>query len=266
MATSRRWCCASRPVRGGPWALTQLRITSSSGPEGAQATLILRTATAGTVSVPRRRWAGGCRLHGPGGGQRRAVSLRKFEVRAVSEGQDAQGEAVVTWNTKSQLSRRQRQHRYRGGGNARLARSHQPHRAQPCGPASPASPCRQINAEDHVSEGLGAARSDCRDGRHTRGAVHRPAPDPRSHDAAGIRGAAPSGVCRSAARDLTLATMDHSTPTRTEQVFGGVPVVATAAAGRFSSWSATAPRPALNCWTCTASCAASCTSSVRNWD
>jgi 3-isopropylmalate/(R)-2-methylmalate dehydratase large subunit len=31
-------------------------------------------------------------------------------------------------------------------------------------------------------------------------------------------------------KDLTLATMDHSTPTRTEQVFGGVPVVATAAA------------------------------------
>ena len=30
--------------------------------------------------------------------------------------------------------------------------------------------------------------------------------------------------------DLTLATMDHSTPTRTEQVFGNVPVVATAAA------------------------------------
>jgi 3-isopropylmalate/(R)-2-methylmalate dehydratase large subunit len=30
-------------------------------------------------------------------------------------------------------------------------------------------------------------------------------------------------------RDLTLATMDHSTPTRTEQVFGGVPVTATAA-------------------------------------
>jgi len=30
--------------------------------------------------------------------------------------------------------------------------------------------------------------------------------------------------------DLTLATMDHSTPTRTEQVFGGVPVTATAAA------------------------------------
>jgi 3-isopropylmalate/(R)-2-methylmalate dehydratase large subunit len=31
-------------------------------------------------------------------------------------------------------------------------------------------------------------------------------------------------------RDLTLATMDHSTPTRTEQVFGGVPVVQSAAA------------------------------------
>jgi len=31
--------------------------------------------------------------------------------------------------------------------------------------------------------------------------------------------------------DLTLATMDHSTPTRTEQVFGGVPI-STSAAGR----------------------------------
>ena len=31
-------------------------------------------------------------------------------------------------------------------------------------------------------------------------------------------------------RDLTLATMDHSTPTRTEQVFGGVPIAVTAAA------------------------------------
>ncbi len=30
--------------------------------------------------------------------------------------------------------------------------------------------------------------------------------------------------------DLTLATMDHSTPTRTEQVFGGVPIATTAAA------------------------------------
>jgi len=31
-------------------------------------------------------------------------------------------------------------------------------------------------------------------------------------------------------RDLTLATMDHSTPTRPEQVFAGVPVITTAAA------------------------------------
>src|ERR1700723_13739 len=31
-------------------------------------------------------------------------------------------------------------------------------------------------------------------------------------------------------KDLTLATMDHSTPTRTEQVFGGVPVTVSAAA------------------------------------
>src|ERR1700760_3082201 len=30
--------------------------------------------------------------------------------------------------------------------------------------------------------------------------------------------------------DLTLATMDHSTPTRTEQVFGGVPITIDSAA------------------------------------
>ena len=30
--------------------------------------------------------------------------------------------------------------------------------------------------------------------------------------------------------DLTLATMDHSTPTRTEQVFGGVPIAVDSAA------------------------------------
>ena len=30
--------------------------------------------------------------------------------------------------------------------------------------------------------------------------------------------------------DLTLATMDHSTPTRTEQVFGGVPIAIDSAA------------------------------------
>ncbi len=48
-------------------------------------------------------------------------------------------------------------------------------------------------------------------------------------------------------KDLTLATMDHSTPTRTEQVFGGVPVVQSAAAKQVRSWSATAPRLASSC-------------------
>src|SRR5277367_6986765 len=32
--------------------------------------------------------------------------------------------------------------------------------------------------------------------------------------------------------DLTLATMDHSTPTRTEQVFGGAPITVESAAAQ----------------------------------
>ncbi len=80
----------------GPWALIRLQITSSSGPEGARATLNLRHRDGRTIE----RTAHGdgpvdaafLALEAATGVQ---VSLRKFEVRAVSEGQDAQGEAVV---------------------------------------------------------------------------------------------------------------------------------------------------------------------------
>jgi len=80
----------------GPWALTQLRISSCSGPEGAQATLSLRHRDGRSIEQS---------AHGDGpvdaaflaleAATGITVSLRKFEVRAVSEGQDAQGEAVV---------------------------------------------------------------------------------------------------------------------------------------------------------------------------
>ena len=81
---------------GGPWELTQLRIQSSSGPEGAQATLTLRHRDGRQVEQAARG-------DGPVDAAFRAlaaatgveVSLRSFEVRAVTEGQDAQGEAVV---------------------------------------------------------------------------------------------------------------------------------------------------------------------------
>jgi 2-isopropylmalate synthase len=80
----------------GPWELKQLRITSSSGPEGAQATIALSHRNG-------RRVEHTAHGDGPVDAAFRAleaasgvsVTLRKFEVRAVTEGQDAQGEAVV---------------------------------------------------------------------------------------------------------------------------------------------------------------------------
>ena len=80
----------------GPWTLTQLRINSSSGAEGAQATLCLSHRDGRVVEHSSRG-------DGPVDAAFKAleaatgvpVTLRKFEVRAVSEGQDAQGEALV---------------------------------------------------------------------------------------------------------------------------------------------------------------------------
>jgi 2-isopropylmalate synthase len=80
----------------GPWQLKQLRIISSSGAEGAQATLALTHRDGRAVEHTARG-------DGPVDAAFRAltaatgvqVTLRKFEVRAVTGGQDAQGEAVV---------------------------------------------------------------------------------------------------------------------------------------------------------------------------
>ena len=50
--------------------------------------------------------------------------------------------------------------------------------------------------------------------------------------------------------DLTLATMDHSTPTRTEQVFGGAPIAIESAAQQVrAAGDATAPSSASSCST-----------------
>ena len=51
--------------------------------------------------------------------------------------------------------------------------------------------------------------------------------------------------------DRTLATMDHSTPTRTEQVFGGAPItIDSAAAADRAAGEATAPSSASSCSSC----------------
>jgi 2-isopropylmalate synthase len=81
---------------GGPWELTQLRIESSSGPEGAQATVDLKHRDGRAVEQTSRGDgpvdASFMALTAATGIQ---VTLRTFEVRAVTGGQDAQGEAVV---------------------------------------------------------------------------------------------------------------------------------------------------------------------------
>jgi 2-isopropylmalate synthase len=81
---------------GGPWELTQLRIESSSGPEGAQATVDLKHRDGRAVEHTSRGDgpvdASFMALTAATGIQ---VTLRTFEVRAVTGGQDAQGEAVV---------------------------------------------------------------------------------------------------------------------------------------------------------------------------
>jgi 2-isopropylmalate synthase len=91
----------------GPWALEQLRITSTSGPEGAQAILNLRHRDGRSIEQTARGDgpvdAAFLALEAATGVH---VSLRKFEVRAVSEGQDAQGEAVVNVQYRN--------HSYRG--------------------------------------------------------------------------------------------------------------------------------------------------------
>jgi 2-isopropylmalate synthase len=80
----------------GPWELKQLQIRSSSGPEGAQATISLAHRDGRLIEHTARGDgpvdAAFMALEAATGV---SVTLRKFEVRAVTEGQDAQGEAVV---------------------------------------------------------------------------------------------------------------------------------------------------------------------------
>jgi 2-isopropylmalate synthase len=80
----------------GPWELVHLQIHSSSGAGGAQATLTLKHGDGRLLERTARGDgpvdAAFLALKAATGMQ---VTLRQFEVRAVTGGQDAQGEAVV---------------------------------------------------------------------------------------------------------------------------------------------------------------------------
>jgi len=65
--------------------------------------------------------------------------------------------------------------------------------------------------------------------------------------------------------DRTLATMDHSTPTVTEQVFGKIPIKLDAAAKQVRQLESNAANSGWSCSTCAMRGAASYTSSARNW-
>ena len=82
-----------------------------------------------------------------------------------------------------------------------------------------------------------STRSSPRARRRPGGALHRPAPDARGDLAPGLRACCASAGLPVRRPERTLATMDHSTPTRTAQVFGGAPIAidSAARAGRRSS-------------------------------
>ncbi len=92
-ATSKRWCCARKAYRAGPWSLTSLDTQARSDSERAG-----RGRAESQRRPPCREKASG---DGPVDASFKAieratgyqVKLRKFEVRSVSEGEDAQGEA-----------------------------------------------------------------------------------------------------------------------------------------------------------------------------
>ena len=66
--------------------------------------------------------------------------------------------------------------------------------------------------------------------------------------------------------ELTLATMDHSTPTRTEQVFGGAPITIESAAAQIAQLETQLRRVRRRAaGAAQAPSAASCTSSARSW-
>ena len=66
--------------------------------------------------------------------------------------------------------------------------------------------------------------------------------------------------------ERTLATMDHSTPTRTEQVFGGAPIAVDSAARQVAALETQLRRVRRRAARrCAMRSAASCTSSGRSW-
>ena len=208
------------------------------------------------------------------------VKLRKFEVRSVSMGEDAQGEAVVTVEYNGRTYRGDQRHdRHRRVGRPGVPRRRQPDRGDAAVGSRGAvganrAPARSPSdgpsstwtvARHAVRQDLGPARRRARDGGGAGRALHRPAPDPRSHLAAGLRRAAQPRSRGAAAgphaRDDGSLDADRSGADRSV----GVPIAIESAARQVRQLDAqlrgVRGRAARACAT---TGAASCTSSARS--
>ena len=178
------------------------------------------------------------------------VTLRKFEVRSVPMGEDAQGEAVVyvEHNGRSYRGSSVTTDIVESGVRAFLEvinRIESSRRRGADRERDVAAPPRPSEADDRsrndcadpVREGLGTARGRARDGRHAGGPLRRPAPDPRGHLAAGLHGAARARPQGAAARPHARDDGPLDARRDTAQIFGGVPITleSAAQAGRASS-------------------------------
>ena len=128
----------------GPWQLARLHVESDSAAAGSAPGRAAARRRPASVEVTATG-------DGPVDAAFKAVEnatgvvvkLRKFEVRSVSVGEDAQGEAVVTSSTAAALPRHQRHHRHRRVGRASFPRGRQPDR----GIAPLRRPCRERAAD-----------------------------------------------------------------------------------------------------------------------
>ena len=101
---------------------------------------------------------------------------------------------------------------------APAATHHRRHGARAGGSPAPAPRATSLgsrriqNAENPARQGLGRAHGR-RPAERPDAALHRPAPDPRGHQPAGLRRCCASWACRCASRSAPFATVDHIIPT-----------------------------------------------------
>ncbi len=170
---------SSTPSRGGPWSLESLDTTSATRRAFAAGRSSCGTPTAGIVEAARRRATARSMPRSRPSSRRPAsqVTLRKFEVRSVSERRGRPGRGAGDRRVqRPHLPRHQRHHRHRRVRRAGLPRGDQPHRTRSRRRARPGRDARPVarrpsermtgverhDGTDHVREGVAARTRSCR--------------------------------------------------------------------------------------------------------